>query len=98
MSQQTSVRYTARDAATAEENQRLIDRVFADLASMQPQGLTYRVSRSEDDLSFEHVAVVKHEPNPLLTIDSSKPSSTGINQRVVNPPAVRTGEVVARCP
>ena len=31
MAQQTSVRYTARDAATAEENQRLIDAVFAEV-------------------------------------------------------------------
>src|ERR1043165_5998782 len=47
MAQQTSVAYTTRDQAAAEENQRLIDAVFAELALARPDGLTYRVSRSE---------------------------------------------------
>jgi hypothetical protein len=98
MAHQTSVRYTARDAATAEENQRLIDNVFAELASTKPQGLSYRVSRSEDGLSFEHVAVVEHDSNPLLTLDSFRAFSTTVDQRVVEAPVVRTGEVVARYP
>jgi hypothetical protein len=98
MAEQTSVRYTARDAASAEENQRLIDAVFAELAAMKPQGLSYRVSRSEDGLSFEHVAVVEHGPNPLPTLDSFHTFSTTISGRVVEPPSVRTGEVVAHYP
>jgi hypothetical protein len=96
MAQQTSVRYTARDAAAADENQRLIDAVFAELAESRPDGLSYRVSRSEDGLSFEHVAVVEGEANPLQELDSFRTFSTTIGQRVVDPPLVRTGEVVAR--
>ena len=96
MAQQTSVRYTARDAAAAEENQRLIDAVFAELAASQPDGLSYRVSRSDDGLSFEHVAVVEGGANPLQELDSFRTFSTTIGQRVIEPPLVRTGEVVAR--
>lgn len=98
MAQQTSVRYTARDTAAADENQRLIDAVFAELAERRPQGLSYRVSRSEDGLSFEHVAVVEGGPNPLQELDSFRTFSTTIGQRVVDPPLVRAGQVVARYP
>jgi hypothetical protein len=96
MTQQTSVRYTTRDAAAAQENQRLIEAVFAELALVQPEGLSYRVSRSDDGRAFEHVAVVEHEPNPLLALDSFQAFSTTIGQRVLEPPVVRTGAVVAR--
>ena len=96
MAHQTTVRYTTRDAAAAEANQRLIDTVFAELADVQPAGLSYRVARSPDGVSFEHVAVVESEPNPLLALTSFRDFSTTIAERVVRPPDVQTGEVVAR--
>jgi hypothetical protein len=96
MAHQTTVRYTVRDSAAAEQNQRLIDAVFAELAAREPDGLSYRVSRSEDGLKFEHVALVEHGPNPLLELDSFKTFSTTINERAAEPPLVHTGEVVAR--
>jgi hypothetical protein len=96
MAHQTSVRYTTRDADAAAENQRLIDAVFAELATTRPDGLSYRVSRSEDGLSFEHVAVVEDESNPLLALPSFQAFSSTVAERVVAPPVVRGGEVVAR--
>ena len=96
MAQQTSVRYTTRDAAAADANQSLIDSVFAELADVRPEGLSYRVSRSADGLRFEHVAVVESEPNPLLALASFRDFSTTIAERVVGPPEVQTGDVVAR--
>jgi hypothetical protein len=96
MAQQTTVRYTTRDAAAAEENQRLIDAVFADLAADRPAGLSYRVSRSADGLGFEHSALLEDGPNPLLELDSFQAFSASIGERVVEPPQVRTAEVVAR--
>lgn len=96
MAHQTSVRYTTRDADAADANQRLIDTVFAELADLEPPGLSYRVSRSADGLSFEHVAVLENEPNPLLTLASFQAFSSTLAERVVAPPDVRTAEVVAR--
>ena len=96
MAQQTTVRYTTRDASAADANQSLIDAVFAELADVQPDGLSYRVSRAPDGVSFEHVAVVEGEPNPLLALASFRAFSTTIADRVVGPPDVQTGEVVAR--
>jgi hypothetical protein len=96
MAQQTSVRYTTRDAAAAEANQSLIDDVFAELAELAPDGLSYRVSRSPDGLSFEHVAIVEDEPNPLLSLASFQAFSATVTERVLEPPVVQTGTVVAR--
>ena len=96
MAQQTSVRYTTRDAAAGEANQSLIDDVFRELAELAPDGLSYRVARSADGLSFEHVAVVDHEPNPLLSLPSFRAFSSTVAERVLEPPVVQTSEVVAR--
>ncbi|MFL6025151.1 MAG: hypothetical protein ACJ72O_17545, partial [Marmoricola sp.] len=78
------------------ENQRLIDAVFAELAEVRPAGLAYQVSRSEDGLDFTHVAVVDGEDNPLPALASFQAFSSTVGERVVAPPAVRTGEVSAR--
>jgi hypothetical protein len=96
MDHQTTVGYTTRDLAAAEENQRLIDAVFAELDADRPDGLTYRVSRSEDGLSFTHVAVYAAEENPLLRMPAFQAFSSTIGERISEPPAVRSGEVVAR--
>lgn len=95
MATQTSVAYTARDQAAAAENQRLIDAVFAELAERRPEGLTYRVARSDDGLDFTHVAVVDGEENPLLALATFRAFSSTVNERVVAPPVVRTGAVFA---
>jgi hypothetical protein len=96
MAQQTTVRYTARDAASADANQLLIDAVFGELAELEPAGLSYRASRAEDGLTFEHVAVVESEPNPLLALASFRAFSSTVLERVAEPPVVRTAKVVAR--
>ena len=96
MPEQTSVRYTTRDEAAAERNQSLIDDVFTELAGLEPDGLSYRVARSDDGLSFEHVAIVEGGPNPLPSLASFQAFSSTMSERVLEPPAVQTGQVVAR--
>ena len=98
MAEQTSVRYTVRDAEAAVENLKFIEAVFAELAEHVPDGLSYQVARSRDGLSFEHVAVVHHGPNPLLSLASFQAFSSTVSQRVLEPPVVSRGEVVARYP
>ena len=55
----TVVRYQAK-ADRADENQRLIEAVFADLEANEPEGFTYKVFRLEDGVSFVHV-VIEHD-------------------------------------
>ena len=49
-----------------DENQRLVEKVFADLAEHQPDGLRYASFRLNDGVSFVHVAEVD-------TADGSSP-------------------------
>jgi hypothetical protein len=53
------VRYQAKPER-ADENQKLIEAVFADLEARQPEGFTYKVFRLEDGVSFVHV-VIEHD-------------------------------------
>jgi hypothetical protein len=53
------VRYQAKPDR-ADENQRLIEAVFADMEERQPEGFTYKVFRLEDGISFIHV-VIEHD-------------------------------------
>jgi hypothetical protein len=53
------VRYQAK-AERADENQKLIEAVFADLEARQPNGFTYKVFRLQDGVSFVHV-VIEHD-------------------------------------
>jgi hypothetical protein len=55
----TVVRYQAK-ADRADENQRLIEAVFADLEAHEPEGFTYKVFRLEDGVSFVHV-LIEHD-------------------------------------
>ncbi|HEX3622956.1 MAG TPA: hypothetical protein VHT97_11635, partial [Acidimicrobiales bacterium] len=53
------VRYRAKPDR-ADENQKLIEAVFADLDVRQPEGFTYKVFRLEDGVSFIHV-LIEHD-------------------------------------
>jgi hypothetical protein len=57
--QATVVRYQAKPDR-ADENQQLIEAVFADLDQRGARGFTYQVFRLDDGVSFVHV-VVEHD-------------------------------------
>ena len=48
----------------ADENQRLVEAVFAELAAKQPDGLRYSTFRLADD-TFVHIATSTGDSNPL---------------------------------
>jgi hypothetical protein len=41
----------------ADENQKLIEAVFADLEARQPEGFSYQALRLDDGVSFVHVVI-----------------------------------------
>lgn len=57
------VRYTPK-ADRADENQSLVEAVFAELAAEDPGGVKYATFRL-DDGSFVHIAEIEGEDNPL---------------------------------
>jgi hypothetical protein len=53
------VRYQAKPDR-ADENQQLIEAVFAELDEHEPEGFTYKVFRLDDGVSFIHV-LIEHD-------------------------------------
>jgi hypothetical protein len=79
----TVVRYQAK-ADRADENQGLIEKVFADLDARQPDGFTYKVFRLEDGVSFVRV-VIEHDdvtnPDSLQDVPAFQAFVAGIADR-----------------
>jgi hypothetical protein len=85
-------RYTTHPEA-GDENQRLVQNVFTQLADEQPDGLHYLVLRLADG-SFVHVVVLDGEDNALPGLSNFKEFQRGIDDRVVEPPVLHPATVV----
>jgi hypothetical protein len=92
----TVVRYQAKPDR-ADENQRLIEAVFADLEARDAKGFTYKVFRLEDGVSFVHV-VVEHddvsEPDSLAAVPAFQAFVADIADRCDVPPLAVGATVV----
>jgi hypothetical protein len=91
----TVVRYQARPER-ADENQRLVEAVFADLDKREPVGFTYKVFRLEDGVSFVHV-VVEHDvedPDSLQAVPAFQAFVAEISDRCDIPPVAMGATVV----
>lgn len=73
------VRYRPK-SDRADENQRLVEAVFAELAAADPGGVRYAAFR-HDDGTFVHIADIEAEPNPLGTIAAFAAFQDGIAER-----------------
>ena len=92
----TVVRYQTKPDR-ADENQQLIEAVFADLDARQPDGFTYKVFRLEDGVSFVHV-VVEHDdvddPDSLQDVPAFQAFVQNIAERCDVPPLAMGATVV----
>jgi len=79
----------------AEENQQLIDALFAELDQGELDGFTYKVFRLEDGVSFIHVAIEHdvEDPDSLQAVPAFQAFVAGIAERCDVPP-VATGATV----
>jgi quinol monooxygenase YgiN len=86
----TSIRYTVKEGR-GDENQALIEQVFAELMAKAPDGLRYDAFRLEDGVTFVHV--VSHESEAarevLTTLPAFRAFQAGIAERCAVAP-VRT--------
>ena len=85
MSSAVIVRYQTRPEA-AEENQRLVERVYAELARDDPGGLRYATFRLADGVTFVHVSIVEGDVNPLPRTAAFAEFQREIGDRCVAPP------------
>jgi hypothetical protein len=93
MSQSVIVRYKTR-ADAAEENQRLVEQVFAELARDDPGGLHYAAFRLDDKVSFVHVAVLDGDRNPLTDSAAFAEFQRGIGGRCAEGPAAADADII----
>jgi len=89
----TVVRYTTR-AGSADENEKLIKAVFAQLAEQMPDGLRYVAIRLDDGASFIHVAVLEDDNNPLASLPAFGEFVSAIGERCTDGPTPVNGTVV----
>lgn len=85
MSKTVVVRYETRPDA-AQENQELVEKVFAELNATNPDGLRYASFLLADGVTFVHVAQVDGPENPLFQLSSFAEFQRQIGSRTVGPP------------
>jgi len=90
------VRYKVK-ADRLEEHEDLIRKVFTELATVHPTGLTYHALKLEDGVTFVHVATVSTADgaNPLTALPSFKAFAANIadrcEEKAVSSPATAVG-------
>ena len=87
------IRYTA-NAQSAEENERLVRGVFAELAQEGGEGLRYAVFRLDDGVSFVHVAVFEGDVNPLSSSTAFAEFQSGIGERCAEGPVAADASLI----
>jgi|ERR1022692_1343778 hypothetical protein len=87
------IRYQTKPEC-AQENERLIRQVFAELAEQHPDGLRYAAFRLDDGVSFVHVALLDGDENPLTTSAAFGEFSAGVRDRCAEGPFPADATVV----
>lgn len=81
------VRYKVKPGR-AEENEALVEAVYAELHKKQVQGVRYTTLKADDGLTFFHLASIEtDEGNPLGQLDAFKAFQADIRGRCDEPPA-----------
>jgi hypothetical protein len=86
------IRYKAKPDK-AEDNQRLIEAVFAELKGKAPKDVGYMVLRLADN-SFVHIVDNTKEPGPLFELEAFQRFQSGIRERCAEAPVVNEAVVV----
>jgi hypothetical protein len=79
------VRYEMRPD-TADENQRLVENVFAELAEKSPEGIRYASFRLADGVSFVHVGVMDDDAPGLGDFTAFQQFQENFGERAAGKP------------
>ena len=89
----TVVRYQAKPEM-AQENQRLIEKVFEELHAKAPAGIRYMVLKSADG-EFIHFAIAEDgEASPLRQIEAFRAFTAGAAERSIASPRASDATIV----
>lgn len=89
------VRYKVKPERV-EENERLIERVYAELAERHPAGFRYASFRLADGVTFLHIASIDTADgsNPLAAISAFGDFTRDIAERCDEPPVGQDAQLV----
>jgi hypothetical protein len=93
MSKTVIVRYRTT-AETADENQRLVADVYAELAATDPGGLRYATFRLADGVSFVHVALIEGDDSPLPGVAAFQAFQANLADRLAQGPEAHEATIV----
>jgi len=90
----TLVRYKAAPDK-AQENERLIGKIFEELKTKAPEGVRYLALRLGDG-AFVHFAIVDtgDGANPLVGLEAFRAFQSGIKERCIEPPQPNDAVIV----
>lgn len=78
----------------ADENAKLVERVFEELNETNPGGIRYTTFRLADGVSFVHVAETEGDSNPLAETSAFKEFQREIADRCVEGPNPQAATLV----
>jgi hypothetical protein len=87
------IRYSTRPEA-AEENQKLVEEVYAELAEKAVEGIRYMTLRLADGVTFVHVVTYDNGPEPLTGLASFRRFSETFTDRAAAPQVREEATVV----
>ena len=88
------VRYQTKPEC-ANENQQLVEKVFAELAERRPAGFGYVTFRLEDGTSFVHIVHETAEDAEALTdMPAFQSFAAAVGERCVQPPVAMSAQIV----
>jgi hypothetical protein len=86
------VRYRTK-SEQAEENERLIGKVFQELQAKSPDGVRY-LALKLDDGTFIHFVESTDGSSPLTAFEAFRSFLTGIKERCIDPPRAGDATIV----
>jgi hypothetical protein len=89
------IRYKTRPES-ADENQRLVEDVYTELAARDPGGMRYATLRLEDQVTFIHIFMTDSDdtPNTMGDIAAFAEFQRELAQRCVEQPSAQAATVV----
>jgi hypothetical protein len=89
------IRYKTKPGS-ADENQRLVENVYAELAERRPDGVRYMTVRMEDGVTFIHIFMAEPDaaPNPMARIAAFAEFQRELPQRCEEGPVAQAFTVV----
>ncbi len=87
------IQYTTKPNA-ADDNQRAVEKVFAELAEKTPEGLRYATFRLADGVTFVHIVEIEEGSDALSSLAAFKEFSDGVQARVESGPERQGATVV----